>query len=190
MVDIPYMSSQKDKFVTNVGLITTRGATGDNIMAAEWTHHVSYSPGMIAVCIGKGKISGENIKHSKEFGVNLASVDQNIISSVSGNNHGQDVDKIAVLKELGFKFSKARKINTLMVDGSSMQAECKLKEIVDLGGTHVIYIGEVVELYEANDKESMVYYKKKYWHTGERIEKPEIAKLEDITKVIEKHKRR
>lgn len=188
MVDISYMSPQKDKFVTNVGLITTRGSKGDNIMAAEWTHHVSYSPGIIVVCIGSNKISADNIRQSKEFGVNLASSDQNIISSVAGGSHGAQVDKIAALKELGFKFADARKIKTLMVDGASMQAECKLVNEIQLG-SHTMFVGEVIELYPANDKESLVYYKKKYWKPGDPILKPEMGKTEHIDSVVKKHHR-
>ena len=39
------------QFLTNVGLITSDGPYGPNVMAAEWTHHISYSPGLIAVNI-------------------------------------------------------------------------------------------------------------------------------------------
>ena len=60
------------QFLTNVGLITSDGPYGPNVMAAEWTHHISYSPGLIAVNIRGRDTTAENIKDSKEFGVNLA----------------------------------------------------------------------------------------------------------------------
>jgi len=37
------------QFLTNVGLITSNGPIGPDIMAAEWTHHISYSPSLIAI---------------------------------------------------------------------------------------------------------------------------------------------
>ena len=54
-MDLPWGDDCSKKFVTNVGLITSDGPHGPNIMACEWTHHVSYSPGLIAVCIGPEK---------------------------------------------------------------------------------------------------------------------------------------
>lgn len=51
-MDIPYGSLAHHAFVTNVGLVTSTGPHGENIMAAEWTHHLSYKPGMVAVCLG------------------------------------------------------------------------------------------------------------------------------------------
>ena len=78
-MDLPYGSEQKKQFVTNVGLITTHGTKGDDIMASEWTHMLSCSPGIISVSIGNGKTSGKNIKKTKEFGVSLAAQDQNVL---------------------------------------------------------------------------------------------------------------
>jgi hypothetical protein len=33
-----------NKFITNVGLITSNGPFGADVMGCEWTHHVSYNP--------------------------------------------------------------------------------------------------------------------------------------------------
>ena len=54
-MDLPWGDEKTVQFITNVGLITSNGPFGDDIMSAEWTHHVSYSPGLISVCIGKSK---------------------------------------------------------------------------------------------------------------------------------------
>jgi flavin reductase (DIM6/NTAB) family NADH-FMN oxidoreductase RutF len=189
MVDLPWGDERKKKFVTNVGLITSRSKDGkDNIMAAEWTHHISYSPGLIAVSIAPGKQSIDNISELNEFGVNLASVEHNVASSISGKNHGFEVDKIAVLKELGYKFSQAKKIKALMVDGSIMQAECKVINKVKFG-SHIMFIGEIVELYPSpQDKEPLVYYDGHYWKLSEKIEKPDQDYMKRMLEVIEKNK--
>lgn len=185
-MDLLWNDERKGKFVGNVGLITTRGKKGDNIMAAEWTHQVSYSPGILSVSIGNGKISGKNIVESKEFGINLASVDQNVMASVAGGSHGDVINKIEVLKELGFKFSDAKKIKTLMVNGSALQAECKLIKKLDCG-THTTYFGEIVELYPISDKDPLIYTGKAYWHKGKKIEKPEQEFLDKIAELVKKH---
>lgn len=186
-MDLLYGSEQKKQFVTNVGLITTHGTKGDDIMASEWTHMLSYSPGIISVSIGNGKVSGKNIKKTKEFGVSLAAFDQNTLSSIAGGSHGQDVDKIAALKELGFKFFKGNKTKTLLVEGSSMSVECKLIKSINLG-THTTYIGEVVAVHPASGKEPLIYKAGSYWRFGEQMHRPKEEEMAKINAIVEKHR--
>lgn len=188
MVDLPWGDPRTIKFATNVGLITSTGPHGDNIMSAEWTHQVSYSPGLIAVAIGRGKASLENIEKTKEFGVNLAALDQAGLASIAGTNHGNEVNKVAALKELGYKFFKAKKIKPLMVEGAVMQAECKLVKIVDIGD-HPILIGEIVELYPVSNKESLVYHGQKFWKLTETLPSPNEKEMERIKVIIAKHQK-
>lgn len=186
-MDLPWGDEKTVKFVTNVGLITSNGPDGHNIQAAEWTHHVSYSPGLIAVCLGKDRTTRENILATKEFGVSLAAADQNIMSSVAGGSHGKDVDKIKALEELGFKFYKAKKINTLMVEGAALNAECKVVNVIELGD-HTMFVGEVQEA-TAGKKEPLVYHGLKFWKLGEAITKPAVSELGKIKSTVEKFRK-
>lgn len=172
-------------FVTNVGLITTNGPYGYNIMACEWTHQISHDPALIALAIRNYKATYLNILETKEFGVNIASSTHNVLSSISGDNTGKKTDKIEALKELGFEFYKAETIDVYMVKGACMNAECKLVKHVDIGD-HPLLIGEIVSI-KAEDTEPLLYHKSKYWHIGDRIEKPEQSVLDTISSVVEKH---
>lgn len=186
-MDIPWGSDAAHKFTTNVGLITSTGPHGDNIMTAEWTHHVSYSPGLIMVNVGFDKATEQNIKASKEFGVSLTAVDQNIVSSVAGNHSGKTVDKIAALKELGVEFYKGKKIDALMVKGAALNAECKLFKAIELGD-HMAFVGEVVEL-SVHDMPAILYHQGKYFNIGEPVKKPSDAERERIREIVEKFKK-
>lgn len=95
-------------------------------MAAEWTHHVSYSPSLIAIHVSQDDATAQNVKESKEFGVNLATEDQNIICSITGQYTGKRVDKIALLKEIGILFYEAKKIKVPIITSAAMNSECKL----------------------------------------------------------------
>ncbi len=53
-------------------------------MAAEWTHHISYSPSLISVNIRGHDATAKNIEVSKEF-----------ICSIAGRYIGRNVDKIS-----------------------------------------------------------------------------------------------
>lgn len=188
-MDLPWGDKRSNQFATNAGLITSNGPYGNNIMTAEWTHHVSYSPGMIAVCINPKDATHENIAKTKEFGVSLCSYEQNALSSIAGGNSGKNVDKIEALKELGHKFFKAKKINVLMVEGAVMNAECKLYKKIKLGD-HTTFVGEVVELYPTNGKEPLIYHGQRYWKLGEIIPKPPPQDLDRIKAIVEKHSRK
>tara|TARA_Y100000310_G_scaffold341089_1_gene439060 strand:- start:3771 stop:4331 length:561 start_codon:yes stop_codon:yes gene_type:complete len=185
-MDLPYGEERTKQFVTNVGLITSNGPYGHNIMGCEWTHQVSYSPGMIAVHIGK-HVTKDNIQKTKEFGVNLAAADQNALTSIAGGSSRKDVDKISALKELGYKFFKAKKIDVMMVERAAMQAECKLVKTIELGD-HTMFVGEVVELYPA-EKEPIVYHAGKYWNLNTQVTKPSQEELDKIKEVVEKYKK-
>ncbi|MBI3034082.1 flavin reductase [Candidatus Woesearchaeota archaeon] len=185
-MDLPWGDIKTQKFVTNVGLITSNGPHGNNIMAAEWTHHISYSPGLIAVSIGTGKATAENIEKTKEFGISICADDQIEIAAVSGSSSGKNVDKIKVLQELGHQLYKARKINVFMVKDAVLNLECKLKEQIS-SGDHILFIGELLEANVHENKTPAVYHKGKFWKFGENLPRPTDERIAYIKKLAEKH---
>ncbi|MBI4016016.1 MAG: flavin reductase family protein [Candidatus Aenigmarchaeota archaeon] len=185
---LEYGSPAARKFITTIGLITSDGPWGPNIMAAEWTHHISYNPGLIAVFPRPSRATTENIKKTKVFGVNIAAIDQNVISSIAGGNTGKEIDKIAVLKELGFEFYPAKKIKVLMVKGAAANIECKLVKTVKLGD-HTMFVGKALEV-SSIEKESIAYNGGKYYRLGEKIEKPPQEVLDKIAITLERHKKK
>ncbi len=184
-MDVPWGSEGTSKFVTNVGIITTDGPWGPNAMAAEWTHLVSYAPGRIAVNVGPGKATAENILASKEFGVNLVAEDQNVFASIAGATSGKQVDKIAVMKEVGAKFFPAGKIKAPMLEGAALNAECKLFGYYDIGD-HTFFVGDVVAL-KVNASKPIVYHRNKYWKVGEPVEKPSEQEQARHAELAKKH---
>ncbi len=188
ILDLPWNDKRSNKFITSVGLITSDGPFGVDVMACEWTHHISYSPGLIAVCIRPGDATHENIKETKEFGVNLCSTDQSVMSSVAGRYTGVVYNKIDALKELGFEFYNAKKIQAIMIKGASVNIECKLiKEIAF--GDHTTFVGEVVEASDNPEKAPLAYHAGKYFVMNTNVPMPSDEERERIRKIIEKHKK-
>ncbi len=183
---LSFGSEASRKFVTNVGLITTNGTFGDDIMACEWTHHISYNPSLIAICVSPKHATHRNIHDRGEFGVNIASIDQSVMSSISGDVSGREVDKIKVLEELGFKFYKAKKIDTLMVEDVAANIECKLIKDIDIGD-HTMFIGEAIEVSVTNNK-PLVYHDGKYGKVT-FIPKPSEEERNRFNTIIKKHQR-
>lgn len=192
-MDLGWGNEKASKFVTNVGLITTDGPNGANIMAAEWTYYVSWSPALIAVHLGGGKTAkatSENIMASREFGVSIAASDQNAISSIAGGSSGRDVDKISVLTGMGAQFYPSKSIKPMLLRGAAISIECKLVEAKELGD-HTMFIGEMVSIETDSAKEPLLYSFGRYYKKGEQLHKPEQAvldKIEQLKAKFAKHK--
>ncbi|MBI4018735.1 MAG: flavin reductase family protein [Candidatus Aenigmarchaeota archaeon] len=186
-MDLPWGHEARTKFITNVGLITTAGPNGPNIMAAEWTYQLSYSPGLLAVSIGHGKATAENIRATGNFGVSMASVKQTGLASIAGNYSGKEYDKIGALKELGFGFYDGKKINVLMVKGASLNVECKLVGEIP-AGDHTLFVGEVLD-FVVSSEQSIGYSGGRYILPGPDAEKPSEKERKRIKTVIERHKK-
>ena len=177
------------QFITNVGLITSNGPAGLDIMAAEWTHHISYSPSLIAINLRGHDATAENIQSSKEFGVNLAAMNQNVVCSVAGRYSGKKIDKISLLKEAELAiFYTAKNINVLMVQDAAMNAECKLIRQEEVGD-HIMFVGEVVEISADENIIPLIYNNGRYRKLGEDVSKPSADVLATIEKLAEKYNR-
>ena len=194
-MDLGWGNAKAGKWATNVGLITSDGPHGPNIMAAEWTYYVSYSPALISVHIGgttkdaSGKATLDNIRATRQFGVSLAAADQNVLSSIAGGSSGKDIDKIGLLREFGAKFLNGKKAKVLLLEGAASTAECKVQEIADVGD-HVMILGEVLVMDSHGEKEPLIYSFGKYYGLGEKIGKPEQPILERIAQLKEKYARK
>lgn len=185
-MDLTWGSDESFSFARSLGLVSSNGPHGYNVMSCEWTNHVSYSPGLIAIHLGKNKATKENIEKTGFFGISIPTPEHSVMASVAGKNSGRDVDKIAVLKDLGFKFFRAEKIDVLLIEGAVMTVECKVIKIVDLGD-HVMFVAEVLAASANKDRFPLIYHKGKYWEVGERITKPDRDYLNRIDQLINKH---
>lgn len=175
-------------FVTNVGLITSNGPAGPNIMTAAWTHHISYEPALIMINLHVEDTTTENILSTGVFGVNIASDTQNVMTSTAGKYTGKDVDKIGLLKELGFEFYNGKYCNIPMVKNAALSAELRLIKHEPMGD-HIIVIGEVIESLVNEDAKPLTYHSGKYWRLGENIPKPQQEVLDNIATLAGKYKK-
>lgn len=184
-MDFPWGSEYHQKFITNVGLITSNGPHGNNIMAAEWTYLVSYAPAHILISIGPTKTTAENILKTKKFGVSIASEKQNGVSSIAGGSAGKEFDKVAALTEMGVKFTKAKNMDVLLVEGSSLTAECEVIETIH-AGDKTLFLGKVIAAHTTSEK-PLAYHQNKYWKMDTLIEKPSDAERAKMNTIVQKH---
>ncbi len=117
----------------------------------------------------------------------MCSTSQSILSSVSGGYSGRKYDKISALKELGFKFYKAKTIDALMVKEASLNVECKLFNEITFGD-HIMLIGEVLDATSNPEKQSLIYHNGRYWSLKDVV-KPTQGERERIQNTLEKHRK-
>ncbi len=165
-MDLGGLEEAYHQFTTTVGLITTNGPRGPNVMAAEWTFNVSYRPFLIAVCVSPNDATHDIIDECREFGVNLASQAQIDLVALAGHFSKQNTDKLTCAR---FETYPGTVIGAPMIKGSLLNAECRLVNRVDLGD-HTLFVGEVVAFSVDGSKDPLVY------HLGSRTLGPRIPR--------------
>lgn len=151
-------------FATTVGLITTGGKWGQNVMAAEWTMHVSYEPMLVAISIHDSPTLW-NIKETGAFGVNIASDDQSALVNIAGGYSGTEIAKLSIPGT--FKTYKGS-MNVPMIRGCALCCECKVVSVQDVGD-HVLVIGEALSAAFDEKKFPLIYTRGNYRRLGGKL---------------------
>jgi len=123
-----------------VVLVTTSWQAKSNIITIAWQTPVSHTPMLVAISVGKTRYSHELLEKSKEFVINIPTVDLLKQVDFCGNVSGRSVDKF---KESGLTPIKAEKVDAPLIKECIGHLECKLVETAPCGD-HTIFIGEVV----------------------------------------------
>jgi flavin reductase (DIM6/NTAB) family NADH-FMN oxidoreductase RutF len=187
-MDMKHGSDEAKMFFSNISLITSNGKWGQNVMTAEWVHHISYSPAIIMISIHGHDATAENIMESKEFGVNIASEEQIDLIGVAGHSTGKEVDKFSMLKELGVEFYKAKEIDAHMIKGAALNLECKVLKQETMGD-HVIFAGEVVAISIDNGAKPLLFKAATgFFKTDVPLPHP-MADKSKMEKLLEKYKK-
>jgi len=153
--------------ITSVALITSKGKGRANVMSAEWTFQVSYRPMMLIVLVDRGDATHDNILESKEFGVNFLGDDQASLSSLAGAYTGKEVNKLS--SDI-FQTYSGKKIQTPMISGCFLNAECQLKQVIETGD-HTMFLGEVLDVHFDESKSPLLYTKRRYWQRGPQLQR-------------------
>ena len=145
-------------------LVSASNDEKESIITLAWGGTASSSPPFVSISIRKERFSHGLIKKSKEFVVNIPTI--NLLDSVEfcGTKSGRDFDK---WKECNFSKGKSTEINTPFIVECPVSLECKLYKVVKLG-SHDLFIGEVVALHldeewkESGYPDMLTYTRGKY----------------------------
>ena len=122
-------------------LVSCIGKKGKpNIITLAWAMPTSIKPPMVAVSISPRRYSHTLIEESKEFAVNVPTMDildeTNLCGTVSGKTH----DKF---KETKLTAIPATKIKAPLIGECVANLECKLHTALETGD-HTIFVGRIV----------------------------------------------
>lgn len=134
-------------------------------------------PAMITVALGKMHYTNQGIKENGTFSVNIPSEEMVVITDYCGIVSGKNVDKSALFEVFYGQLQTAP-----MIRECPINLECKLVQVLDLGGTNETFIGEIMETYageqyltngfpDIKKVKPIVFsiYENSYWAIGEHL---------------------
>ena len=126
-----------------VMLVSSSYEGKESIITLAWGGTCSSSPPTVGVAIRKNRFSYDLIAGSKEFVVNIPTVEMLEKVELCGTKSGRDIDKWT---ECNFTKGNSDVIKTPFIEECPVSLECRLIQIVELGA-HDLFLGEVVALH-------------------------------------------
>jgi len=129
-------------------LVTCADKAGKpDIITLSWAMPASGSPPMVAIGVSPRRLSHTLIEETKEFIVNIPTMDIVNETLYCGRISGRRVDKF---KETGLTPIPAKKVKPPAIKECVAHLECRLRSQIETGD-HTIFIGEVIEAYANKD---------------------------------------
>lgn len=125
-------------------LVSCVGKKGNpNVLPLAWAMPTSHSPPLVAISMEQSRYSHALINETKDFVINLPTVDIFKETLACGRTSGKNHDKFS---ETGLTPTPARKVKAPIIRECIAHLECKLRNQFKTGD-HTIFVGEVVEAY-------------------------------------------
>ncbi|MFQ5398464.1 MAG: flavin reductase family protein [Anaerolineae bacterium] len=119
--------------------ITSRNGEDVNAMVVNWVMQTSFSPRLIAIGLAKKAYSYGVIQEGQVFAINtfLAADKDALLPFTKGRAKRPDKMESA-------QYTPGPKTGCPILEGAAAYLECKVVQLVDVGGDHDILVGEVV----------------------------------------------
>jgi flavin reductase (DIM6/NTAB) family NADH-FMN oxidoreductase RutF len=117
-----------------------------NYLTVAWTGVMQHSPALIYVSVRRERYSRGGIEANGTFSVNIPSTHLVVETDYVGINSGHKVDKSKVFDTFYGSLETAP-----MIEECPVNMECKLIKAIDFEGTHIVYVGEVVESFVSEE---------------------------------------
>ncbi|HUG86537.1 MAG TPA: flavin reductase, partial [Euzebya sp.] len=137
------------RFATGVTVVTSHDDRGDHGLTASAVSSLSLDPPMLLVCVNRSSRTGDAIRASGVFTVNVLAEDQVALAHRFATTTDED-------KFSGVATSRGP-IGTLVLEGSLARIDCRVDTDV-VAATHRIFLGAVVGV-EGRDVPPLAYFR-------------------------------
>jgi len=140
-VEVKANSAYKLLHPMHTVLVTSVGKTGKpNIITLAWAMPASINPPLVAISVSPRRHSHTLIEETKEFVVNIPTLDMLDETVLCGTTSGRTHDKF---KETGLTPLPGKKVKPPLIQECVGHLECKLHSQFT-AGDHTIFVGEIV----------------------------------------------
>jgi flavin reductase (DIM6/NTAB) family NADH-FMN oxidoreductase RutF len=119
--------------------ITSRHEEDVNAMVANWVSQVSFEPRLIAMGLQKTSYSHGLISAGKVFAINLFQASNADAIKPFTKGRSKNPEKMA-----DAAYTEGPETGCPVLMGAAAYLECKVVDIIDVGGDHDLLVGEVV----------------------------------------------
>ncbi len=118
--------------------ITSRNGDEVNAMVGNWLTQCSYEPRLILFALAKNAHTHEVVSAGGVFAVNIFNKEDSEAIKPYTKSRAKKPDKMAVA------WTPAPETGSPVLEGAAAVIECRVAQLIDVGGDHDLLVGEVV----------------------------------------------
>lgn len=119
--------------------VSTVAGDDANVMVLNWASQVSFEPRLVALGLAKNAYSHGLVQQGKVFAVNLLNkADADLIKPFT-KGRAKNPDKMK-----NVPYTPGPETGCPILEGAAAYFECRVVNILDVGGDHDIVVGEVI----------------------------------------------
>ncbi len=119
--------------------ITSRNGDDVNAMVANWVTQASFSPRLVTIGLAKNAYTHDVIANGKVFAINIFNEeDKEAIMPFTGGR-AKRPEKMA-----NASYTDGPETGAPILEGAAAYLECKMVNLIDIGGDHDLLVGEVI----------------------------------------------
>ncbi len=130
-----------------------------NVFTVGWVGIACTRPPMVSIAIRPERLSYEYIKATKNFVINIPTIDMAKKVDFCGVRSGRDINKI---EAMDFTIEKSKKVSAPSLKECPINIECEIKQIIPLG-SHDLFLAQILSSsVEENliDKNGKIHFEK------------------------------
>ena len=156
-IDVDSFKDALANWVSGVTIVTSRIGALQSGMTASAFCSVSAQPPQVLFCANRQSRTASVIRRAKSFSVSILAREQERLSELFADDGRED------LRFDGLDCSRGV-TGSPRIPGALVHLDCSVAQVLE-AGTHVIYVG-LVEAAEINDREPLIFHRRKYRHLG------------------------